>query len=253
MPRPSPCGRPKSSEVSANDSAAKLDEKLPLDVGEHLQGRTGGAVTLAMGMAHILNGAIVNIIGRPDKPPAWLGSLFAYWYHFAIMFEALFILTTIDTGTRVGRFLLQETLGKWVHPKFAQTSWWPSAILATALITLGWWYFLNANAFSAIWAMFGVANKMLAVIALAIATAALSQSDKRRYCWVTLLPMIFVAITTTSAAVLNLVQYFKKPTPTHILSAACLIAIVLCAIVIVSTAMLKAAKPAREFKAEPAL
>ncbi|HVT80336.1 MAG TPA: carbon starvation CstA 5TM domain-containing protein, partial [Phycisphaerae bacterium] len=162
--------------------------------------------------------------------------------------EALFILTTIDTGTRVGRFLLQETLGKWVHPSFARTDWWPSAILATALISFGWWYFLIANAFNAIWAMFGIANQMLAVVALAIATAALAQSDKRRYRWITLLPMIFVAITTTSAAVLKLKQFLSAPNANNIISATCLIAILLCAVVVVGSALMKAAKPVRELQ-----
>src|SRR5262249_60111809 len=106
---------------------AQVEEKVG---GESLRGRTGGAVTLAVGMSHILT-----------KPLSQLGlpfdTLMKYWYHFAIMFEALFILTTIDAGTRIGRFLVQEALGR-VHPKFAQTDWWPSALLATFLVTAGW-------------------------------------------------------------------------------------------------------------------
>lgn len=233
-------------ELRANDSARKLDDELP-DVGEHIQGRTGGAVTLAMGMAYILNTAAVNVLGHADKLPAWL---FKYMYHFFIMFEALFILTTIDTGTRVGRFLLQESLGKWVHPKLGKFDWWPSAILATALISFGWWYFLHSNAFDAIWKMFGIANQMLAVVALAIATAALAQTEKRRYCWVTVIPMLVVTITTTSASVIMISQLLKqygKATDAGvrvncIISVACIIAIVVCAAVVVSTAMIKAAK-----------
>jgi carbon starvation protein len=224
-------------QIAARDPAAKLDEPLP-DVGEHVQGRTGGAVTLAMGMAHVLNTAVNNVIGNPDTPPSWLSNLFKYWYHFAIMFEALFILTTIDTGTRVGRFLLQETMGKWIHPKLGQTDWWPSAILSTALITLTWWYFLDANAFNAIWAMFGIANQMLAVIALAVASAALTRNGKRRYIAITLIPMAFVAFTTTTAAVLKLIDYSKPlvsylhtPTsfPTNpLISTICILAILAC-------------------------
>ncbi len=230
-------------QVSRNDPAAKIDDELP-DVGEHIQGRTGGAVTLAMGMSYVINTAVVNVIGHSDKPPPWLGGFFKYMYHFFIMFEALFILTTIDTGTRVGRFLLQETLGKWVHPKMAQTDWWFSALLTTAAISFGWWYFLEANAFNAIWAMFGIANQMLAVMALAVATAALAQSDKRRYRWVTLLPLIFVAITTTWAAIIKLIQFFQTPNANNILSAVCLIAILLCGVIVVIGALARTAKPA---------
>src|SRR6185369_12775721 len=125
-------------------------------------------------------------------------SMIPYWYHFAIMFEALFILTTIDAGTRVGRFLLQETMGKWIHPKLGQTHWWPSAIGATALVVLGWWYFLDSKSMGAIWPMFGVANQMLAVMALAVATVVIVRSGKGRYALVTLLPMFFVTTTTMS-------------------------------------------------------
>jgi carbon starvation protein len=236
-------------EVRASDSAKKLDDELP-DVGEHIQGRTGGAVTLAMGMAYIVNTAVHNVIGQGDKAPPWLASFFKYMYHFFIMFEALFILTTIDTGTRVGRFLLQESLGKWVHPRLGKLDWWPSAILATAVISFGWWYFLHSNAFDAIWKMFGIANQMLAVVALAIATAALAQSDKRRYCWVTVIPMLAVAITTTSASIIMITQlatqYGKAADAgvkfNCVVSVACIVAIVACAAIVVATAMMKAVR-----------
>src|SRR3712207_7916243 len=94
-----------------------------------------------------------------------LERLVGFWYHFAIMFEALFILTTIDTGTRIGRFLIQEVMGK-VSPKLGRTDWWPGAIVATLLVVGGWSYFINSNNFDTIWRMFGIANQMLAVIAL---------------------------------------------------------------------------------------
>ena len=126
--------------------------------------------------------------------------LWKYWYHFAIMFEALFILTTIDAGTRIGRFLLQEALGKVIHPKWAQANWWPSAILTTALIVAGWAYFINANSFGAIWVMFGIANQMLAVIALAIVSAYLWNEGRGRYLWVTICPLVVVMTTTSTAA-----------------------------------------------------
>ncbi len=218
--------------VAAHDPAAKLDEPLP-DVGEHLQGRVGGGVTLAVGMAYILNSAVGNFIGNAQHPPEWLGDLFKYWYHFAIMFEALFILTTIDTGTRVGRFLLQETMGKWINPRLARTDSWPAAILATGLITVGWWYFLDAHAFAAIWVMFGIANQALAIMALAIASAALVRAGKGRYLPVTLLPLIFVIVTTASAAILKLIEYVRAmhgaASADPYISAGCILAIMVCA------------------------
>src|SRR6185295_10714846 len=130
-----------------------------------------------------------------------LKAMWKYWYHFAIMFEALFILTTIDTGTRIGRFLLQEVGGKVIHPKIGQTGWWPGAIVSTALIVLGWGYFINANSMAVIWPMFGVANQMLAVIALAVVSVYLHNEGRGRYLWVTVGPMIVVMTTTSTAAV----------------------------------------------------
>jgi carbon starvation protein len=164
---------------------------------ESLRGRTGGAVTLAVGMAHIFDEAAGHFWKRGG---AALRSMWKYWYHFAIMFEALFILTTIDTGTRIGRFLLQEVAGKWVHPKLGEAGWWPGAILSTLLIVVAWTYFLSANSMAAIWPMFGVANQMLAVIALAVISVYLVNEGKGRYLWVTVLPMLVVATTTTTAA-----------------------------------------------------
>ena len=153
------------------------------NVGENLHGRTGGAVTLAVGMAKIFDDAARKILGATSSGVACMEGMMKYWYHFAIMFEALFILTTIDAGTRVGRFLLQETMGKWIHPKLAKTDSWPSAIMATALVVGGWFYFIDATAMDAIWPMFGIANQLLAVMALAIATVALVRSGKGRYWW----------------------------------------------------------------------
>jgi carbon starvation protein len=165
---------------------------------ESLRGRTGGAVTLAVGMAHIFDQAVRNISRGGEEA---MQKLWKYWYHFAIMFEALFILTTIDAGTRIGRFLLQEVMGK-IHAPLGRTGWWPGAIASTALIVLGWAYFINANSFAAIWGMFGIANQMLAVIALAIVSSYLVNSGKLRYLWVTAVPLAVVMTTTSSAAVL---------------------------------------------------
>ena len=161
---------------------------------ESLRGRTGGAVTLAVGMANIFDQAAGRF--HASSRPA-LQSLWKYWYHFAIMFEALFILTTIDAGTRIGRFLLQEVFGK-LHPKLGRADW-PGAVLSTALIVLAWASFIAWNNFSLIWKMFGIANQMLAVIALAVLTAYLANTGRTKYLWVTVLPMLFVAMTTFTA------------------------------------------------------
>jgi carbon starvation protein len=159
--------------------------------GESIRGRTGGAVTLAVGMALIFDDAL-----------AWTGidsaNIIQYWYHFAIMFEALFILTTIDTGTRIARFLLQEALGK-VMPRFEQTDWLPGAALATAIVTFGWGALVWTGSIDTIWPMFGIANQLLAVIALCLVTTWLVNQGRARYAPVTLLPMLFVTTTTLTA------------------------------------------------------
>ncbi len=156
---------------------------------ESLRGRTGGGVTLAVGMA--------AVFGSVTGGAQWL---WKYWYHFAIMFEALFILTTIDAGTRIGRFLLQEMLGRAIHPKLGDTRWWPGTILSTALIVIGWAYFITSGDFAAIWAMFGVANQMLAVIALCVVSVYLVNEGKEKYLWVTVIPLAVVMTTTSTAA-----------------------------------------------------
>src|SRR5258705_11752783 len=115
---------------------------------ESLRGRTGGAVTLAVGMAHIFDQAAARFI---SSNKSLLEGLWKYWFHFAIMFEALFILTTIDTGTRIGRFLLQEAAGKLIHPKLAVTSWVPGGVFGTGVGVLGWGRFGNPDSFGLTW------------------------------------------------------------------------------------------------------
>jgi carbon starvation protein len=161
---------------------------------ESLRGRTGGAVTLAVGMSFIISDAL-DWANDPDA----VAGLMKYWYHFAIMFEALFILTTIDTGTRIARFLLQEMLGN-LHPKFEQTDWPPGAILSTLAVTLGWGVLVYTGSIDTIWPMFGIANQLLAVVALSVVTTLLVNTGRGRYAWVTLLPMLFVLSTTMTAA-----------------------------------------------------
>jgi carbon starvation protein len=173
--------------------------------GESLRGRTGGAVTLAVGMSVVF-----------DETFRWIGVsgdwLLKYWYHFAIMFEALFILTTIDAGTRIGRFLLQETVGK-VYPPFARPDWLPGALIASAVITLGWGWLIYTGSVDTIWPMFGVANQSLAILALAIVTTWLVNTGRGKWSFVTIIPMLWVCSTTLTAATQLVTQRF--PTMIH--------------------------------------
>ncbi len=164
-------------------------QELSQAVGENLVGRTGGGVSLAVGFAQIFSG-IPGLQGLMD-----------YFYHFMIMFEALFILTTIDAGTRVARFLMQEFLGRFWKP-VEKTDWVPGTVLCTALVVFLWSYLLWTGNVSTIWPMFGAANQLLAGVALAVATSAIINSGRVKYAWFTLVPMLFVCVTTLTACVL---------------------------------------------------
>jgi carbon starvation protein len=135
-------------------------------------------------------------------------TLIKYWYHFAIMFEALFILTTIDTGTRIARFLLQEALGN-VYAPFARTEWLPGSVFTTLIVTASWGLLIATGSIDTIWPMFGVANQLLAVIALCVVTTWLINTGRSRYAWVTLVPMLFVATTTLTAATQMIPQFLR--------------------------------------------
>ena len=162
---------------------------------ESLRGRTGGAVTLAVGFAHIFDKSLGTSFGPERREALW-----KYWYHFAIMFEALFILTTIDAGTRIGRFLLQEVAGK-AHKSLGLQGSFAGAVAATAVVVAAWAMFMNSDSFSVIWVMFGIANQTLAIIALAVVTAWLHNEGKGRYLWVTVAPLCVVMTTTFTASV----------------------------------------------------
>jgi carbon starvation protein len=169
--------------------------ELSAEVGEQIAGRTGGAVSLAVGMAQIFS----SIPG--------LKGLMSYWYHFAIMFEALFILTTIDAGTRIARFLLQELTGKLYRP-FGNTKWIPGTLITSAVIVFAWAYFIYTGSVATIWPMFGTANQLLATAALAVGTSYIINKGKAKYAWVTIVPMAFVGITTLTAGWMNIFNLY---------------------------------------------
>ncbi len=165
------------------------------EVGEKLAGRTGGAVSLAVGMAQIFKG-----LPGMDR-------LMGYWYHYAIMFESLFILTTLDTGTSVARYVLQELMGK-VHKPFGNNAWLPGNLMTSFLVVLGWGYLIYTGNISTIWPLFGTGNQLLATIALSVTTTFLINMGHARYAWITFTPMCFVGVTTVTAGVLSIKNIF---------------------------------------------
>jgi len=175
-------------------------DRLQQESGEkNLRGRTGGAVTLALGIAQIFDGI-----------PGLRGFM-KYWYHFAIMFEALFILTTIDTGTRVARFLLGEFCGRF-YKKLEEPNWLPGSIVTSALVVGAWTAFIWSGSISTIWPMFGIANQLLAAVALCVATTVIINLGKARYSWVTIAPLSFVATTTLVAGYQSIRDIFWPQT-----------------------------------------
>jgi carbon starvation protein len=173
-------------------------EKLAHDLGEpHIIGKVGGAPTFAVGMAHMFAKVI------PGQ------TALSLWYHFAIMFEALFILTTLDAGTRVGRFILQDLLGQMV-PKMRETGSWGANVTATFLLVSAWGYFMYQGAIDpsgiakSLWPIFGIANQLLAVIAFCLGTTVLIKMGKTRYAWCTFVPMVFLTVITFSAGIMKI-------------------------------------------------
>ncbi len=197
-------------------------------VGETLVGRTGGAVSLAVGFAQIFAGI------------PFLQGLMSYWYHFAIMFEALFILTTIDTGTRVARFMVQEFVGR-AWPRFEVTSWLPGTLISTLAVVTAWSYFILKGSISQIWPMFGIANQLLAAVALCVGTSVIINSGRVKYAWTTMFPLGFVASTTLYAGWRSIFDNFlplaaKNPAKafTGYLDTALTVILMVCVIVILA-------------------
>lgn len=172
--------------------------RLEAEVQEKLMHRPGGSVSLAVGMAHIFS-----------QIP-FMQHLMSYWYHFAIMFEAVFILSAVDAGTRVGRFFLQEMIAK-VSPRWGSQEWWPSILLTSAVFTAAWGYLVYTGNISNIWPLFGISNQLLASVALLIGTTMLIRMNRRRYALLTGIPGIFMTVITFWAGIwLICFQYMPK-------------------------------------------
>ena len=193
--------------------------------------RSGGAVSLAVGMAQIF----ANLPG--------MRGLMAYWYHFAIMFEALFILTTIDAGTRVGRFLLQEFFGRTYKP-FARPEWIPGSIITTALMVTAWGYFIWTGSINTIWPMFGIANQLLGSVALAVGTTIIINMGRVKHAWITFAPLCFLATTTLTAGYMSVRDNFwpmaVSPNPDlHVqgyVDSICTVIMMVCVVIILASA-----------------
>jgi len=194
--------------------------ELAQQVGEQVQGRPGGAVSLAVGMAYIFSAV------------PFMKGMMAYWYHFAIMFEAVFILTAVDTGTRVGRYMLQEMFAK-VVPKFGERAWKPGIAITSFIFTFAWGYLVYTGDITTIWPLFGMSNQLLATSGLIIGTTMLIRLGKAKYAWVTAVPGIFMIPVTMSAGYLNITKNYL-PKGLTLLAVMSVILMVLMTIVFVS-------------------
>ena len=199
-------------------------------IGEQtLVGRAGGAVSLAVGVAHMFS----SIRG--------LSGLMKYCYHFLIMFEALFILTTVDAGTRIARFILQELLGK-IYAPFKNTRWAPGSIFTSLVVVLAWGFLIWNASINTIWPMFGIANQLLASISLAIGTMMLVKMGKGRFAWTTAVPWMFVAVTTLTAAYQMIANHYWPKTATPFMvnfNIALIVLMVACSFIIFTSVVRK--------------
>lgn len=189
-------------------------------IGERLHGRPGGATSLAVGMANIFSG-----IGDQKH-------LMKFWYYFAITFQALFILTLIDAGTRAGRYLLHEIGGAFYKP-LRNTKWWPGVILTSSLICLAWGYLLNRGTISSIWPLFGTNNQLLGSIALVIGTTMLIKAGKKKYMWITIAPLLFIFTTAVTAGYQNVMNNYL-PARNYLLICISIIFFILAMLVIIN-------------------
>ncbi|MGM5630707.1 carbon starvation protein A [Apibacter raozihei] len=202
------------SFLAAHPDLHSVDLQYFIDhIGIDLHGRTGGAVSLAVGMAHIFN----NI--------PYMDELMAYWYNFAIMFEAVFILTAIDAGTRVGRFFLQEMLGG-VIPKFNDKNWVPGIIISSILFTFAWGYLVYTGNVSSIWPLFGISNQLLAACGLIVCTTMLIRMNRKKYALCSAIPGVFMAIITFWAGYIQVVDIYL-PKEQYLLASLAVIAMLL--------------------------
>lgn len=190
-------------------------------IGVDLHGRTGGAVSLAVGMAHIF-----------DKVP-FMDNVMAYWYNFAIMFEAVFILTAIDAGTRVGRFFLQEMLGT-VIPAFKEKEWKPGVWLCSAIFTFSWGYLVFTGNVSSIWPLFGISNQLLAACGLIVCTTMLIRMNRGKYALFTAIPGVLMAGITFWAGYLQVVDIYL-PKGQRLLALLAILAMLLMLLVFIGT------------------
>lgn len=194
-------------------------------IGETLAGRTGGAVSLAVGMASIFS-----------QIP-FLQGLMGYWYHFAIMFEAVFVLTAVDTGTRVGRYLLQELIGRLI-PRFLEKKWVPGIIITSFIFTFIWGYLLFTGEISTIWPLFGMSNQLLAATGLIVGTTLLIKMGKKQYMWVTAIPGLAMLPIVFDAGILNVMNYISMKSSTgYLLTAISVILMILMALVLVEAVL----------------
>ncbi|WP_295267533.1 carbon starvation protein A [Veillonella sp.] len=207
-------------------------------VGEDLMHRPGGAVSLAVGMAHIFS-----------KIPN-MSHLMSYWYHFCIMFEALFILTLIDTGTRVSRYMVQELLGM-AWPKMKDAHWLPGIYIASFLVCFTWGYLVLQGNIGTIWPLFGVSNQLLATMGLAIGTTVIMHLGHKRYAWVTMIPCFFIAIITVMADYQNVFGNYI-PEGQWMLVGVSVVMFILVAVVMVEAvrSWIRLAKQPQDFRTE---